>query len=124
MISYPNVKVNLGLEVLRKSPDGFHDIETLFVPYFGIYDTLEIVAGDDYSKTSASLFARYGEDEVVQGISEDGKLMITIVETDVKCFGGLGNPVEIKMVYMLPRCRSVFIDNGERRGAHGIVPHS
>lgn len=78
MISYPNVKVNLGLEVLRKRPDGFHDIETLFVPYFGIYDTLEILAGDDYSKTSASLFARYGEDEVVQGISEDGKLMITI----------------------------------------------
>ena len=43
MIAYPNVKVNLGLNVLRKRPDGFHDIETLFVPFDGLYDNLEIV---------------------------------------------------------------------------------
>ena len=85
MITHPNVKINLGLNVLRKREDRFHDLETLFVPYFGISDTLEIVAGDDYSRTSASLFARYGDGQaegcdapkLVQGISEDGKLMIT-----------------------------------------------
>lgn len=43
MIAYPNVKVNLGLNVLRKREDGFHDIETLFVPFDGLYDNLEIV---------------------------------------------------------------------------------
>lgn len=43
MTVYPNVKINLGLHVLRRRPDGFHDLETLFVPYFGIRDTLEIV---------------------------------------------------------------------------------
>ncbi len=83
MISYPNVKVNLGLNVLRKREDGFHDLETLFVPYFDIHDTLEIISGDDYSRTSAALFAKYGsEPEIVQGISEDGKLMITIAKED------------------------------------------
>lgn len=48
MKSYPNVKINLGLNVLRKRPDGYHDLETLFVPYFGFTDILEIepVAGD------------------------------------------------------------------------------
>ena len=61
MITNPNVKINLGLNVLRKREDGFHDLETLFVPYFGISDTLEIVAGDDYSRTSAALFAKYGQ---------------------------------------------------------------
>lgn len=43
MITHPNVKLNLGLNVLRKRPDGFHELETLFVPYFGICDELEIV---------------------------------------------------------------------------------
>lgn len=106
MITNPNVKINLGLNVLRKREDGFHDLETLFVPYFGICDTLEIVAGDDYSRTSAALFSRYGSSvparqgsvkpegvfgveteesaapKLVQGISEDGKLMITIARED------------------------------------------
>lgn len=77
MTVHPNVKVNLGLSVLRKREDGFHDIDTVFVPCMEICDTLEVITGDDYSRTSASLFARYGED-VTQGISEDGKLMITI----------------------------------------------
>ena len=106
MITNPNVKINLGLNVLRKREDGFHDLETLFVPYFGISDTLEIIAGDDYSRTSAELFARYGSSvpsrqgsvkpegvfgveteeavapKLVQGISEDGKLMITIARRE------------------------------------------
>ena len=59
MITNPNVKLNLGLNITRKREDGFHDLETLFVPYFGISDTLEIVVGDDFSRTSASLFSRY-----------------------------------------------------------------
>lgn len=42
MLLYPNVKINLGLSVLRKRPDGYHDLETLFVPYFGLNDELEI----------------------------------------------------------------------------------
>lgn len=106
MITTPNVKINLGLNILRKREDGFHDLETLFVPYFGLHDTLEIILGDDYSRTSAALFAKYGDDmpskqgsikpegvfgveteegtapKIVQGISEDGKLMITIARAE------------------------------------------
>lgn len=107
MITRPNVKINLGLNVIFKREDGFHELDTLFVPYFDICDTLEIVVGDDYSRTSASLFAKYGETalapkqgsekpegvfgveraesdapKLVQGISEDGKLMITIAREE------------------------------------------
>ncbi len=82
MITNPNVKINLGLNVLRKREDGFHDLETLFVPYMGISDRLEIIVGDDYSRTSAELFAKYGSDQIVQGMSEDGKLMITIARKE------------------------------------------
>ena len=82
MITNPNVKINLGLNVLRKREDGFHDLETLFVPYFNICDTLEIVVGDDYSRTSAAIFGKYAPEMIVQGISEDGKLMITIARKE------------------------------------------
>ena len=82
MIANPNVKINLGLNVLRKRDDGFHDLETLFVPYFGITDTLEIIVGDDYSRTSAAIFGKYAPEMIAQGISEDGSLMITIARAE------------------------------------------
>ena len=82
MVLRTNVKLNFGLNVMRKRPDGYHDIETLFVPCNEFSDTLEIISGDDYSRTSASLFARYQPDTLVQGISEDGRLMITIARAE------------------------------------------
>ncbi|MBO4467127.1 MAG: 4-(cytidine 5'-diphospho)-2-C-methyl-D-erythritol kinase [Bacteroidales bacterium] len=74
MITHPNVKLNLGLNVLSKREDGYHNLETLFIPYFGITDTLEIVTGDDYSLTVAGLAGK----PAAQAISPDGKLMITV----------------------------------------------
>lgn len=90
MIAYPPVKINLGLNVLRKRPDGFHDLETLFVQSRQFSDTLEIVAGDDYSRTLSRLVAVYGDnvdasDEapaLAQGISQDGKMMITVARRE------------------------------------------
>ncbi|MGM9762510.1 MAG: 4-(cytidine 5'-diphospho)-2-C-methyl-D-erythritol kinase [Candidatus Cryptobacteroides sp.] len=83
MITHPNVKINLGLNVLRRREDGYHDIETLFVPYMGITDTLEIITGDEFSETSSALFERYpSEGQISQDISPDGKLMITIAKQD------------------------------------------
>ena len=46
MILFPNAKVNLGLNIVRKRPDGYHDIETLFYPVKGLCDILEVVATD------------------------------------------------------------------------------
>ena len=42
MILYPNCKINLGLRVIRKRPDGYHDLETVFVPIYGLHDELEV----------------------------------------------------------------------------------
>lgn len=84
MITTPNVKINLGLHVKRKREDGFHELETLFIPYQDIHDTLEIIKGDDFSRTSAALAAKYRVEDgtLVQGISENGKLMITIARAE------------------------------------------
>lgn len=42
MIVFPNCKINLGLRILRKREDGFHDIETIFYPV-PVHDALEIL---------------------------------------------------------------------------------
>ena len=42
MLLYPNCKINLGLRVIRKREDGYHDIETIFVPIYGLHDELEV----------------------------------------------------------------------------------
>lgn len=42
MIVYPNAKINLGLNIISKRADGYHNIETLFYP-IGLSDVLEIV---------------------------------------------------------------------------------
>ncbi|MBK8847686.1 MAG: 4-(cytidine 5'-diphospho)-2-C-methyl-D-erythritol kinase [Bacteroidetes bacterium] len=42
MISFPNCKVNLGLNITSKRSDGFHNIETIFIPV-ALCDALEIL---------------------------------------------------------------------------------
>ena len=49
MILYPNCKINLGLRVVRKRQDGYHDLETIFVPIYGLHDELEVVAAPSFS---------------------------------------------------------------------------
>jgi 4-diphosphocytidyl-2-C-methyl-D-erythritol kinase len=42
MICFPNCKINIGLNVVEKREDGFHNIETVFYPV-GLCDALEII---------------------------------------------------------------------------------
>ncbi|MCE5204571.1 MAG: 4-(cytidine 5'-diphospho)-2-C-methyl-D-erythritol kinase [Porphyromonadaceae bacterium] len=44
MICFPNAKINLGLHVVSRRPDGYHNLETIFYPV-GLKDALEIVPG-------------------------------------------------------------------------------
>ncbi len=46
MVSFPNCKINLGLKILRKREDGYHDLETIFYP-LPIRDVLETVRADE-----------------------------------------------------------------------------
>ncbi len=45
MIVFPNAKINLGLNIINKRPDGYHELETCFYPV-PWRDTLEIVESD------------------------------------------------------------------------------
>jgi 4-diphosphocytidyl-2-C-methyl-D-erythritol kinase len=46
MVSFPNCKINLGLKILRRRGDGFHDLETIFYP-LPLRDILEAVRSPD-----------------------------------------------------------------------------
>lgn len=41
MITFPNAKINLGLNITEKRPDGYHNLETIFYP-IPVEDALEI----------------------------------------------------------------------------------
>ncbi len=42
MLTFPNAKINIGLRITEKRPDGYHNLESLFYPVKGLYDCLEI----------------------------------------------------------------------------------
>ena len=42
MILHANCKINLGLDVIRRREDGFHDLETVMIPVLGLYDVVEV----------------------------------------------------------------------------------
>lgn len=42
MICFPNAKINIGLNIIEKRKDGFHNIETIFYP-LQLSDTLEFI---------------------------------------------------------------------------------
>jgi 4-diphosphocytidyl-2-C-methyl-D-erythritol kinase len=54
MIAFPPCKINLGLSVLRKRPDGFHDLETCFFP-IPWTDILEIIPSAAFSFAASGL---------------------------------------------------------------------
>lgn len=46
MVVFPNCKINLGLNIILKREDGYHDLETVFYP-IAINDTVEIITNTD-----------------------------------------------------------------------------
>ncbi len=54
MIIFPNAKINIGLNVINRREDGYHNIETVFYP-IKINDVLEVIEADELSFESAGL---------------------------------------------------------------------
>ncbi len=52
MITYPNAKINIGLNITERRADGYHNLETIFYPV-KIYDALEVIVSDELSFTSS-----------------------------------------------------------------------
>jgi len=61
MVSFPNCKINLGLNIVNKRDDGYHDLETVFFPIH-LKDSLEIIEKEKF-EFSTSGFSIEGEPE-------------------------------------------------------------
>jgi len=48
MIVFPNAKINIGLNITERRPDGYHNLETVFYP-IKINDVLEVIEADELS---------------------------------------------------------------------------
>ena len=46
MIFFSGCKINIGLYVIRKRADGYHDLETVMFPVRGLCDAIEMIPGD------------------------------------------------------------------------------
>ncbi len=66
MVKFPNCKINLGLNIINKRPDGYHDLETVFYPIF-IKDILEIITVQDQNESGNIVYT-------ASGIPVDGAL--------------------------------------------------
>ena len=55
MILYPNAKINIGLNVLSKRDDGFHNLSSVFYPIYNCYDIIEIIKSDSFLFTTSGL---------------------------------------------------------------------
>jgi 4-diphosphocytidyl-2-C-methyl-D-erythritol kinase len=54
MVFFPNAKINLGLNIIEKRQDQYHNIESIFLP-IPIYDALEITE----NSTKKNIFLQY-----------------------------------------------------------------
>lgn len=54
MVTFPNAKINLGLHVTERRPDGYHNLETVFFPV-RLTDALEILPSGEFSFESSGI---------------------------------------------------------------------
>ncbi|MCQ2076221.1 MAG: 4-(cytidine 5'-diphospho)-2-C-methyl-D-erythritol kinase [Bacteroidaceae bacterium] len=65
MIVYPNAKINIGLNVTERRPDGYHNLETIFYP-IELLDVIEITDSQQFSiKVTGTVLDNTPEDNLV-----------------------------------------------------------
>ena len=94
MILFPNAKINIGLRVLRRRPDGYHDIESIFVP-LPWCDVLEIVE----SENGQGSFNIIGED--ILRLADDSDNLVMKAVRALECH--IGRPLPPLDIYLSKR---------------------
>ena len=62
MLMFPNCKINIGLDVISKRTDGYHNLKTVLFP-IPWCDVLEVLPAEKMSFTSSGLAVAGNEDQ-------------------------------------------------------------
>lgn len=90
MICFPNAKINLGLNIVSKRADGYHNIETVFYPV-PIQDALEAVAAETFSFNQTGI--------LVDGPAESNLVVKAIRQLEAKYSVP---PMEVHLLKAIP----------------------
>lgn len=90
MITFPNAKINLGLNIVEKRPDGYHNLETIFYP-INLQDALEVTRRENNDKE----YTLHISGSPLEGEPEDN-LVVKAYKLLKKDYPGL-LPVDIHM---------------------------
>lgn len=95
MITFPNAKINLGLNIVEKRPDGYHNLETIFYP-INLQDALEVTRRENNDKE----YTLHISGSPLDGEPEDN-LVVKAYKLLKKDYPGL-LPVDIHMYKHIP----------------------
>lgn len=95
MITFPNAKINLGLNIIEKRPDGYHNLETIFYP-INLQDALEVTRRENNDKE----YTLHISGSSLEGEPEDN-LVVKAYKLLKKDYPGL-LPVDIHMYKHIP----------------------
>ena len=95
MITFPNAKINLGLNIVEKRPDGYHNLETIFYP-INLQDALEVTRRENNDKE----YTLHISGSPLEGEPEDS-LVVKAYKLLKKDYPGL-LPVDIHMYKHIP----------------------
>lgn len=95
MITFPNAKINLGLNIIEKRPDGYHNLETIFYP-INLQDALEVTRRENNDKE----YTLHISGSPLEGEPEDN-LVVKAYKLLKKDYPGL-LPVDIHMYKHIP----------------------
>jgi 4-diphosphocytidyl-2-C-methyl-D-erythritol kinase len=96
MITFPNAKINLGLNVVERRPDGYHNLETLFYP-IPLQDALEVTRAKD---TASGPYSLHISGRPIEGDPDDN--LVVKAYRLIKSYHPQVEPVDIHMYKHIP----------------------
>lgn len=111
MITFPNAKINLGLNIVEKRPDGYHNLETIFYPIH-LQDALEVTIKENGSEE----YTLHISGIALEGEAEDN-LVVKAYKLLKKDFPQLP-PIDIHMYKHIPA--GAGLGGGSSDAAHMV----